>query len=200
MFINGLGLSQNFGVSSVVKHPVELSTFQWLTRLHHDKATCLSQLFWFRDLNQDLGKDDRNYDDYDDPDGDGDDDGEEPLLTMRTQLASSRWWMASPKSSIPVHACRCRCRCRLGWPGGEVKVTKKKVQNIFLPLMVQGNEYPKEFWFGVLEDLSQDLGFRSIICVISHVTLQKLLTHNKIYLQKHCQAFKLFHIAQLWIV
>ena len=33
----------------------------------------------------------------------------------------------------------------LGWPGGEVKVTKKKVQMIFLPLMVLGNESPKEF-------------------------------------------------------
>ena len=53
--------------------------------------------------------------------------------------------------------------------------------------MALGNESPKEFWFGVLEDLSQDLGFWSIICVISHVTLQKLLTHYKRYLQKHCQ-------------
>ena len=33
----------------------------------------------------------------------------------------------------------------LGWLGGEVKVTKKKVQMIFLPLMVLGNESPKEF-------------------------------------------------------
>ena len=53
--------------------------------------------------------------------------------------------------------------------------------------MALGNESPKEFLFGVLEDLSQDLGFWSIICVISHVTLQKLLTHYKRYLQKHCQ-------------
>ena len=36
----------------------------------------------------------------------------------------------------------------LGWPGGEVKVKVK-------------------------EDLSQDLGFWSKICVISHVVLQK---------------------------
>ena len=35
--------------------------------------------------------------------------------------------------------------CWLGWPGGEVEVTKKKIQIIFLPLMVQGNESPKEF-------------------------------------------------------
>ena len=44
-------------------------------------------------------------------------------------------------------------------------------------------EPPKEFLFGVLEeflqdilleDLSQDIGFWSIICVISHVVLQKL--------------------------
>ena len=50
--------------------------------------------------------------------------------------------------------------------------------------MALGNESPKEFLFGVLEDLSQDLGFWSIICVISYVTLQNLLTLNKRYLQK----------------
>jgi len=33
----------------------------------------------------------------------------------------------------------------LGWLGGEVKVTNKKVQIIFLPLMVLGNESPKKF-------------------------------------------------------
>ena len=33
----------------------------------------------------------------------------------------------------------------LGWPGGEVKVTKIKNQTIFLPLMALGNESPKEF-------------------------------------------------------
>ena len=33
----------------------------------------------------------------------------------------------------------------LGWPGGEVEVTKKRIQIIFLPLMVLGNESPKEF-------------------------------------------------------
>ena len=33
----------------------------------------------------------------------------------------------------------------LGWPGGEVEVTKKKIQIIFLPLMVLGNESQKEF-------------------------------------------------------
>ena len=65
------------------------------------------------------------------------------------------------------------CKGLLGWPGGEVDVTKKRVQIILLPLMVLGNESPKEFWFGELEDLSQDLGFWSIICVISHVVLQK---------------------------
>ena len=64
---------------------------------------------------------------------------------------------------------------------------RKKNQIVFLPFMALGNESPKEFWFGVLEDLSQDLGFWSIICVISHVNLQKLLTHCKIYLQKHYQ-------------
>ena len=47
----------------------------------------------------------------------------------------------------------------LGWPGGEVKVTRKKNKIVFLPLMALGNESPKEFLFGVLEDLSQDLGF-----------------------------------------
>ena len=70
----------------------------------------------------------------------------------------------------------------VGWPGGEVKVTRKKNKIVFLPLMALGNESPKEFLFGVLEDLSQDLGFWSIICVISLVTLQKLLTHYKRYL------------------
>ena len=39
--------------------------------------------------------------------------------------------------------------------------------------MALRNDPPKEFWFGVLEDLSQDLGFWSIICVISQVVLQK---------------------------
>ena len=39
--------------------------------------------------------------------------------------------------------------------------------------MALGNESPKEFLFGVLEDLSQDLGFLSIIFVIFHVVLQK---------------------------
>ena len=33
----------------------------------------------------------------------------------------------------------------LGWPGGEDEVTKKKIQIIFLPLMVLGNESQKEF-------------------------------------------------------
>ena len=80
-----------------------------------------------------------------------------------------------------------RLPCDLGWPEGEVKVTRKKNKIVFLPLMALGYESPKEFLFGVLEDLSQDLGFWSIICVISHVTLQKLLTHYKRYLQKHCQ-------------
>ena len=47
------------------------------------------------------------------------------------------------------------------------------------------NESQKEFLFGVLEDLSQDIGFWSIICVISHVTLQNLLTLNKRYLRIH---------------
>ena len=50
---------------------------------------------------------------------------------------------------------------------------RKKIQIAFLPLMALGNESPKEFWFGVLEDLSQDLGFWSMICVIFHVVLQK---------------------------
>ena len=86
--------------------------------------------------------------------------------------------VASPDSCIDL---------LLGWPGGEVKVTRKKNKIVFLPLMALGNESPKEFLFGVLEDLSQDLGFWSIICVISHVTLQKLLTHYKRYPQKHCQ-------------
>ena len=70
--------------------------------------------------------------------------------------------------------------CTLGWPGGEVKVTRKKYKIVFLPLMALGNESPKEFLFGVLEDLSQDLGFWSIICVIFHVVLQKFCsTINK---------------------
>ena len=61
----------------------------------------------------------------------------------------------------------------VGWPGGEVKVTRKKNKIVFVPLMALGNESPKEFSFGVLEDLPQDLGFWSIICVIFHVVLQK---------------------------
>ena len=48
----------------------------------------------------------------------------------------------------------------------------KKNQMVFLPLMALGNESQNEFLFGVLEDLLQDLGFWSIICVISHVTLR----------------------------
>ena len=46
----------------------------------------------------------------------------------------------------------------------------KKIQIIFL--MALGNESQREFRFGVLEDLSQDLGLWSIICVISDVVLQ----------------------------
>ena len=49
--------------------------------------------------------------------------------------------------------------CLLGWLVREVKVTKKKIQFIFLPLMTLVNESPKEFWFGVLEDLPLDLCF-----------------------------------------
>ena len=52
-----------------------------------------------------------------------------------------------------------------GWSQSD----QKKVQMVFLPLMALGNESQKEF--GVLEDLSQDLGFWFIICVISHVFL-----------------------------
>ena len=39
--------------------------------------------------------------------------------------------------------------------------------------MALENDSPKEFWFGVLEDLSQDFGFWSIMYVIFHVILQK---------------------------
>ena len=46
--------------------------------------------------------------------------------------------------------------------------------------MALGNESPKEFCFGVLEDLSQAFGFWIIIYVIFHVVLQKFLsTINK---------------------
>ena len=55
--------------------------------------------------------------------------------------------------------------------------------------MALENESPKEFLFWVLEDLSQDFGFWSIIYVIYHVTLQKLWAHNKGNLQNHCQAY-----------
>ena len=33
----------------------------------------------------------------------------------------------------------------LGWPGGEVKVMRKKIQIAFLPLMALRNESPKKF-------------------------------------------------------
>ena len=46
--------------------------------------------------------------------------------------------------------------------------------------MVLENEFPKKFRFWVLEDLSQDLGFWSIICVISHVTLTKNIASHSI--------------------
>ena len=76
-------------------------------------------------------------------------------------------------------------------------MTRKKNKIVFLPLMALGNESPKEFLFGVLEDLSQDLGFWSIICVISHVTLHKLLTHNKKYLKNIARHTISVHNAQL---
>ena len=41
--------------------------------------------------------------------------------------------------------------------------------------MALGNESPKEFWFGVLEDLLQAFGFWIIIYVIFHVVLQNIL-------------------------
>ena len=48
--------------------------------------------------------------------------------------------------SLPEENLKGGLQSTLGWPGGEVKVTKKKeVQMIFLPLMVLGNESPKEF-------------------------------------------------------
>ena len=68
----------------------------------------------------------------------------------------------------------------IGRLGGEVKVTEKKMQIIFIPLMTLGNESPKEFLFGVLEDISQDLGFLYIIRMIFHGIWQKILTHKKI--------------------
>ena len=55
--------------------------------------------------------------------------------------------------------------------------------------MALENESPKEFLFWVLEDLSQDFGFWSIIYVIYHVTLQKLWAHDKGNLQNHYQAY-----------
>jgi len=73
-------------------------------------------------------------------------------------------------------------RWTIGWPlarGWSQSDKKKKIQIVFLPLMAPGNESPKEFWFRVPEDLSQDLGFRSIICVTPHVTLRKLLAHYR---------------------
>ena len=68
----------------------------------------------------------------------------------------------------------------IGRLGGEVKVTEKKMQIIFIPLMTLGNESPKESLFGVLEDISQDLGFLYIIRMIFHGIWQKILTHKKI--------------------
>ena len=49
---------------------------------------------------------------------------------------------------------RMASRLARGW-----SQSNKKNKIVFLPLMALGNESPKEFWFGVLEDLSQDLGF-----------------------------------------
>ena len=66
--------------------------------------------------------------------------------------------------------------------------------------MVLGNESPKEFWFGVLEDLSQDLGFWSIICVISHVVLQKFWsTINKKVRFTYCGP-NLFTVKQCGLI
>ena len=47
----------------------------------------------------------------------------------------------------------------LGWLVGEVKVTKKIIQTVFLPLMTLVNESLKEFCFRLLEELPQDLCF-----------------------------------------
>ena len=44
--------------------------------------------------------------------------------------------------------------------------------------MALGNESQKEFLFGVLEELSQDLGCWSIICVISHYRDIKLRDYH----------------------
>ena len=43
-------------------------------------------------------------------------------------------------------------RVARGWSQSD----KKKNKTVFLPLTALGNESPKEFLFGVLEDLSQD--------------------------------------------
>ena len=40
------------------------------------------------------------------------------------------------------------------------------------------SEPQKEILFGVLENVSQDLGFWSIMCVTSHVILQKIWLAN----------------------
>ena len=66
--------------------------------------------------------------------------------------------------------------------------------------MALENESPKEFWFGVLEDLSQDIGFRSIICVIYQVSLQFFLYIIKDTLKNTARLAILVHYAQLWTV
>ena len=53
----------------------------------------------------------------------------------------------------------CGLRWALGWLVGEVNVTKKHIQPVFLPLMTLVNESLKEFCFRLLEELPQDLCF-----------------------------------------
>ena len=66
--------------------------------------------------------------------------------------------------------------------------------------MALENETPKEFWFGALEDFSQDIGFWSIICVIYHVSLQFFLYIIKDTLKNTASLAILVHYAQLWTV
>ena len=67
--------------------------------------------------------------------------------------------------------------------------------------MALGNESQKEFWFEVLEFLSQDLGFWSMICVIFHVVLQKCWsTINKkvLYTYLGPKLFTVEHCGLKW--
>ena len=64
--------------------------------------------------------------------------GEEQSLRRKYWKCPSAAYSPCSASAILVH-CMAWLKASQGWPGGEVEVTKKKVQMIFLPLMVLGN-------------------------------------------------------------